>query len=281
MPNILKSCLRYQGSKYEMIKQHRIHEFIPPTNVNQPYCELFCGSAIMFFNIQTTCAYINDSNADLTNFWIQVLTNKEQLEQVLKYVWNGQQFIEFFKHAEPTPLNRAVAFFLNNTLGTTYLTYPSFVTKNFDVWKEKMDSARLTIFTEDYQKVLEIVDQLRNPHSKRAINENRDLHAVFYADPPYFGSEEIYQQGTFDHIQFAKNIHKYADIGHHIIISYNKCPEILDLYKDWYIEEFNLKRLTQYATDRTELLISNQKLRRYSQKYAKETDLITLFQHKK
>lgn len=274
MKNIIqKSCLRYRGSKYELIFQHKINEFIPPTNVNHPYLELFAGSLVMFFNIKTTCAFINDNDDELTNFWIQVQHNRLALEEKLKYIWNGNSFISHIEKEEKTPINRAVLFFLRNRLGTTHMTYPTFIIKQFEIWEEKMNSSRLTILNYDYEKALKIVDQLRNPHSIRAINEKRDLHAVIYADPPYVNSEQIYKNGIFDHQKFAQIIHEYGEIGHHIIISYNKCNEILDLYSDWNIEEFSYSTKTHCANNRIELLISNKKLQRYRYNISKETTL--------
>lgn len=277
MSDIQKSCLHYQGSKYPLLKQHKIHEFIPPTNFDRPYCELFCGSAVMFFNLpNTTYTYLNDLDADLTNFWVQVQNHRQEFEDKIKYVWAGIDFVNVLQ-SDTTPLGRAVWFYIRNAVGTTTFTHPLTIQKKLDVWSKKMDNTRVLILNYDYAKTMETLCKLHNPTSVKAEKEGRTFYVVFYEDPPYFGSENVYGQDIFDHHRLYELNTKYAQEGHHIILSYNKCPEILDLYKEWYIEEFSYNIHADYSTPRTELLISNRKLQRYMNKYVQSTDLTSMF----
>lgn len=79
---------------------------------------------------------------------------------------------------------------------------------------------------------------------KDVIIENKDFEALIrqydrvgaflYADPPYYNAEDFYAVG------FAKENHErlrntLKNIQGYAMISYNNCPEIVELYKDFYI----------------------------------------------
>jgi site-specific DNA-adenine methylase len=206
---------------------------------------------------------LNDNNAELINFWYQVQTNRPALEDKLQYVWNGQGFIDLIQQENPTPLNRAVIFYLNNQRGSTVFTRPIQLTKSFTPWQEKMNATRLSLLTKDCLDAMELVHKLHDPHGNRAVDEGRDVCVVFYEDPPYVDSEEVCGGKGFDHVGFAKVNHQYADMGHHILLSYNKCDLVTQLYADWYLEEFECGRIERYGNLRKEFILSNRPLKRY------------------
>ncbi|MBR2894968.1 MAG: DNA adenine methylase [Oscillospiraceae bacterium] len=69
------------------------------------------------------------------------------------------------------------------------------------------------------------------------IRERDSPTTVFYCDPPYFEAEKLYQVG----FPKRKHVHLWKTLYHaegYVIVSYNSCPYIRNLYKDFYILEF-------------------------------------------
>ena len=69
-------------SSYYLIKEYKIHEYIPPLIDNmQVYTELFFGGGTMFFNIETQSAIINDINDDIFNFFYLRDIHTKQIDE--------------------------------------------------------------------------------------------------------------------------------------------------------------------------------------------------------
>jgi site-specific DNA-adenine methylase len=109
----------------------------------------------------------------------------------------------------------------------------------------------------EYNQILESCEIWHQDYTKVQI----PLNSVVYVDPPYYGIKGLYQH-TVNHINLCDYL-KTLDKSIKVIISYNDCAFISELYRDWYIEEmpFNYccgtnKRHGRRAT--TELIISNQ-----------------------
>ena len=102
------------------------------------------------------------------------------------------------------------------------------------------------------------------------VIENKDFEALiyqydrpdafFYCDPPYYETEGHYE------VEFTKEDHvrlrdTLANIQGKFLLSYNDCPYIRELYKDFYIEatkrQNNLAMRYDGASQFPEVLISN------------------------
>ena len=255
----IRSCISYQGSKYELINTYRIQEFIPPTNTNRPYCEVFGGGLTMFFNIaDCTCAFLNDIDSDLVNFWIQIQKYQTEFEAKLKYVWCGNGFLEELAK-ETSDISRAVAYYLRNRMGM-YIKFPKPLEKDISFWKQKLDATRILIMNYDYATALDMVCRVRNP----LVTE--DYYMVIYEDPPYYHLQANYKTQSFDHQRLWQLNQQYTKQGQHILLSYNKCAEIETLYRDWYKLEFPMRQMHPEMEKRVELLLSNRPLERHSKK---------------
>lgn len=279
-----KSLIRYQGSKALMIQKYQIQEFIPKIDHDHPYCELFAGSAVMFFNLEYPFmhAFLNDLNQDLVNFWIQVRDHREAFEQRLNYVWCAHPRIDW-KFDLTDNLDRAVQFYLQQTDTSNHISKPTFLEKNIQLWTERLNRARVKIDANPFEKEMDYLSKLYT------LNDpERPCYAVFYEDPPYFGSDSVYKKyykeqkfdldpESFDHALLAQKNHELADKGHHIILSYNDCWEIRGLYADWYLESFEYSpngRGAKRAKNRNELLLSNHPLKRQSHANLQITDFL-------
>ena len=98
----------------------------------------------------------------------------------------------------------------------------------------------------DIRKLFSLIQQLES-RMANVIVENQDFErlirhydredALFYLDPPYFSTEDMYPGG------FGMDDHKrlrdlLRNIKGRFLLSYNDCPEIRELYKDFEIFDF-------------------------------------------
>lgn len=116
-----------------------------------------------------------------------------------------------------------------------------------------------------FAQVWKVSERLAN-----TIIENKDFEALiyqydrpdafFYCDPPYFETEGHYE------VAFPKEDHErlrntLANIQGKFLLSYNDCPYIRELYKDFYIEgterQNNMAMRYDGSSQFPEVLISN------------------------
>ena len=255
------------GNKYKLIKERWIHEFIPKINHDNPYCELFCGSAVMFFNIEAPFAFLNDINKELQNFWKVIRDRYDEFQERIKYYWPGMVV------DVKDEIDSAVQFYISNLL-SNFITKPMKLDKTIEFWKKKLDSVRLWIDCRPFDEEMKYLMKLFTKN-----DENRPMSIRFYEDPPYFGSEDVYKSyrkdqniekiPKFDHELLAELNHKADQEGHFILLSYNDCPEIRELYTGWYMKSYEYNpngKNAGRANDRNELIISNFPLQRQGYK---------------
>jgi site-specific DNA-adenine methylase len=270
-----------------MIQKYAIQEFLPHINHDNPYDEVFCGSAIVYFNIPYSIhAILNDINDDLMNFW-RVIANPgsyAEFQKNLEYCWIAKDNRQWFSEDQlEDPIIQAVVFYLENALNQ-FITKPTLVKKNLDMWAHKLNTDRVFIDNRDWSENMKYMSKLYTQNK-----EERPCRVIFYEDPPYPGSEYMYSKSwrkgqkkkrkdeAFPHEELAKKNHELAEAGHFILLSYPKCEIVDSLYSDWYQQEFiyspNGKGANR-STERTELLLSNEPLIRNRQ----NTKLDTFFQ---
>ena len=70
------------------------------------------------------------------------------------------------------------------------------------------------------------------------------IGAFFYCDPPYFTTEKMYQCRFTpdDHLRLFRVL---SSIKGKVLLSYNDCPEVKEIYKDFYFYSF--KRIHSMA----------------------------------
>lgn len=138
----------------------------------------------------------------------------------------------------------------------------------------------------DIRKLFELIKQLEN-RMANVVVENQDFETLikhydrqdtfFYADPPYFSTEDMYAVGFNwnDHVRLKDTLSK---IQGKFLISYNDCPEIRELYKGFSMLDFSrthsMAQRYEAGKEFKELLISNYDL--YERERSKPQQL-TLF----
>ena len=138
----------------------------------------------------------------------------------------------------------------------------------------------------DIRKLFEHIKQLEN-RMANVVVENQDFETLikhydrqdtfFYADPPYFSTEDMYAVGFNwnDHVRLKDTLSK---IQGKFLLSYNDCPEIRELYKGFSMLDFSrthsMAQRYEAGKEFKELLISNYDL--YERERSKPQQL-TLF----
>ena len=97
------------------------------------------------------------------------------------------------------------------------------------------------------RKIFGLIKELERRMSS-VIVENQDFEALikhydrpdsfFYADPPYFSTEDMYAVGFNwqDHVRLRDTL---QNIKGRFLLSYNDCPEIRELYQGFSIFDFS------------------------------------------
>lgn len=113
--------------------------------------------------------------------------------------------------------------------------------------------------------IKELEDRMAN-----VVVENQDFEALikhydrpdtfFYADPPYFSTEDMYAVGFGwdDHVRLRDTL---AGIKGQFLLSYNDCPEIRELYEGFSLFDFSrthsMAQRYEAGKEFKELLIAN------------------------
>lgn len=142
----------------------------------------------------------------------------------------------------------------------------------------------------DIRKLFGLIRELEN-RMANVVVENQDFETLikhydradtfFYADPPYFSSEEMYAVGFHwdDHVRLRDTLKNVKGM---FLLSYNDCPEIRELYKDFSIFDFSrthsMVQRYEAGKEFKELLIGNYDL--YERERNKPLQM-TLFQEER
>ena len=231
----MKSLLRYPGGKTRALKE--ITKYFPKdlTEIVSPF---FGGGSIeIHYASQGVRVHGYEIFEPLTNFWQHVLTQPEAVATLLETSFHPctpKMFSDFLKKQawiDYDAMQRACMFYALNrssfsgcTLSAGYSNQAAekrFTQSSIDRLKNFVCHS-LSVEQADFE------DSLRR----------HDDETFIYADPPYLlENSTLYgERGSthkdFDHLRFAKEIKKKNNWA----ISYNRHPEILELYKDYQIE---------------------------------------------
>lgn len=121
----------------------------------------------------------------------------------------------------------------------------------------------------DIRKLFELITQLQD-RMANVVVENQDFEtlikhydrpgAFFYADPPYFSTEDMYEVGFGwdDHVRLRDTL---KSIKGKFLLSYNDCPEIRELYEGFSLFDFSrthsMAQRYEAGKEFKELLIGN------------------------
>lgn len=254
-PGNAKSLFPYPGGKGDYADLIMSH--LPD---HRCYVEPFCGSATIFLNKEPSPSeVINDLNEDVVTFFEVYRERPGELIDWLEAVPYSRSLYEdwvepWVKGERPeTALEHAGRFFVlrhmqsMGKLGTvagwkTKAEYSSARTfhnarKRLDTFAERF--SEVAIENMDWSEVVSLYDHPRS---------------LFFCDPPYPGSEDMYPTDTFDHERFASVM---ENIEGDCIISYDDVPPAFDREAFTIVSQETSRRMGGQQAEATERLLLN------------------------
>lgn len=237
MKEQIKSNLRWAGGKSKMTKI--LDRFMPQSI--EKYLEVFTGGgSVLLYIIQKykpNTIIANDIDTNLINYYKGVKNNPQSIIDdclKIKEKYDSDSFREFFFTIEQdSPTN----FFIKNKTSFSGLN------GNYSkIAYDKNFSIQSILRINDISKVIQDV-QFINFDFEKFDFEIKDY--FIYLDPPYYSNKEKGLYGKkgklhkdFNHEALFEFINKHS-ADNKIMISYDDCEYVRNLYKDYHIYDFD------------------------------------------
>ncbi len=224
----MNSFIGWIGGK-KLLRKEIVNRF--PDEFDR-YIEVFGGAGWVLFHSDkhAEMEVYNDYNSDLVNLYRCVKYHCQELQRELSFMLNSRELFEDFKAQYDirgmTDIQRATRFFM--LIKTSY----------------GCDVRSFGCIKRDTSTSIEYLNRIQKRLS-RVVVENKDFEslvkvydrptALFYLDPPYYGTEKYYQA------QFTQDDHErlcrvLKNLKGKFILSYNDCGFVRELYKGFNIE---------------------------------------------
>ena len=259
----MNSFMSWIGGK-KALRDEIISRF--PTDYKR-YIEVFGGGGWVLFHKAPGNDFevYNDRNPNLANLYRCVRDHPDELISELTYALNSRTDFDYIRKIMKTPteipdVKRAAYFYqlirYSYASGLdSYASQPHSMWNNFPLINNACARLqKVVIENKDFEK---LIDQYDRPES------------FFYCDPPYFETEDYYEDVGFtkdDHIRLADRL---SSIEGKYLLSYNDCPEIRELYESRGARIESISRLSNIAQryesgkQYDELIISNYDTQEY------------------
>lgn len=228
------------------------------------YAEPFVGMGGVFFRRtrRPVAEAINDRSKEVSNLFRIVQRHYPQFIDMIRFQIAARADFECLVEARPetlTDLERAARFLVLQRL----VFGGKVVSQNFGVAKDR--PARLNVLTLE-PLLAELHERLSTVTIEcldwsEFVTRYDDRQALFYLDPPYWGSERDYGPGLFAREDFARMATLLGGLKGRFILSLNDLPPVRDLFARFHLAEasttYGLSRAENRSKPRAELLISN------------------------
>lgn len=247
----MNSFIKWVGGK-KILRKRIIEEF--PEKIDR-YIEVFGGAGWVLFGAEKIAKeeIYNDKNGNLVNLFRCVKYHNNELKRELGLMLNSrEQFCNFKEQLNCeslTDIQRAARFYIliEHSFGAKLKSFSSGVSG----YIKKIDN-----FEEVAKRLSRVV--IENRDFESIINTYDKDNALFYLDPPYHGTEKIYQEqfSECDHIRLRDRI---GNISGKFVVSYNNDEFIKKLYEGFNIIEVERSNnLSNISNSRyKELIIKN------------------------
>ncbi len=225
----LDSFISWIGGKKALRK--RLLEELPQGI--ERYVEVFGGAGWLLFakDRHAKMEVYNDVSGDLINLYRVVKYHPKALQEELAYSFvSREQFFDALRQQDVrglTDIQRAARFFvmIKESYGNTL--------DSFGCRGRRMDAA-IDYLTKAGQRLRSVV--IENQDFARILQTYDRPGTLFYLDPPYYGTEKYYAEpfGEEEHLRFKECLEA---VKGRFLLSYNDCPKIRELYKNYTILE--------------------------------------------
>lgn len=274
----------YIGGKFRLSRKI-VSSFCP----HELYVEVFAGSAaVLFEKPKERNEVLNDLNGDIVNFFEQCRENMEGLKRRAKFRLYSRALFERYR-AEPLaslpPVERAYRFW--HLLKCSYggrlcvarkadgsrpgragspkpgmkgFYNPSFgQTRNSPHCALRFSDAEVEAWHERLSGVI-----IENRPWQEILERHDREGALFYLDPPYYGSEGAYSEGLFQRPEYAEMAEMLAGMKGRFLLSLNDRPEVREIFGAFRLNEVQARYTlaARRMKAAAELFISNYELPR-------------------
>lgn len=247
----MNSFISWIGGKKLLRK--RIMEMFPNEGVDR-YIEVFGGAGWVLFGKEPHkhMEVFNDVDSQLINLYRCIKYHCAELQKELDWMLiSREQFFDYKVQIDMrglTDIQRAARFFM-----LVKISYGS-DRRSFGTNRKNLSNT-IQYLSEIQQRLKNVV--VENKDFENLITVYDRTTALFYLDPPYWGTEKYYdvEFGKADHVRL-KNV--LSSINGKFILSYNDSVEIRELYSDFNIYEVcRNNNLSNKQKGYREVLISN------------------------
>lgn len=196
------------------------------------YIEVFGGAAwvLLYKDKHATLEVYNDGDGNLVNFMRCIKYHSGELQREIDGFYNSREM--FFDAIEQlnckgfTDIQRAARYFIKIRLsfgsaGRQFGCNTKPLQKSADYLSTVCERFKSVVIEhKDYDDLIKVYDRPT---------------AFFYLDPPYYGTEDMYDVifTKEDHLKLKQHL---SNIKGLFLLSYNDDPFIRELYKDFNIE---------------------------------------------
>ena len=253
----MNSFMSWIGGK-KALRDEIISRF--PTDYKR-YIEVFGGGGWVLFHKAPGNDFevYNDRNPNLVNLYRCVRDHSDELTAELTYALNSRTDFDYIRKTLKTPteipdVKRAAYFY--QLIRYSYASgLDSYASQPHSMWNN------FPLITNACARLQKVV--IENKDFEKLIDQYDRSESFFYCDPPYFETEDYYEDVGFtkdDHIRLADRL---SSIEGKYLLSYNDCPEIRELYESRGARIESISRLSNIAQryeagkQYNELIISN------------------------
>lgn len=234
------SLCQYIGGKYRLAEW--IISLFPSKYPKMTYIEVFGGMAnVLFQKTPSIVEIYNDKNEELTNLFIQIKTNTNELIKQLDAMPRSEVLFDKYvndlitgEHKKLDDTTRAARYFFISLFSFSGMNPKKTRSFKVSVQQNIFDYAvkikKLSFFADRLRNV-----QIINRDFEFVLTQYDKKNVLFYCDPPYYGCEHYYSAEfkNSDHYKLAEILN---NIEHaRVYLSYYDFDGIDELYppKKW------------------------------------------------
>ena len=224
------------------------------------YVEVFGGGGwVLFHKTPGKFEVYNDFNPNLANLYRCVRDHPDELCEELRYTLNSRTDFEHIRKVLTSktaiPDIKRAAYFYQIIRESYASGLDSFGAQPHNMWRN------FPLITEASRRLQSVV--IENKDFEKLIAQYDRPNTIFYLDPPYYETEDYYEDVGFGRADHERLCNALMKIKGKFLLSYNDCPEIRELYSKEGIMIESTTRISNIAQrfdagkQYPELLISN------------------------
>ena len=192
------------------------------------YIEVFGGGGWVLFHKAPGKDFevYNDFNPNLTNLYRCVRDHPDKLCDELRYTLNSRTDFDHIRNmlhsqTEIPDIKRAAYFY--QLIRESYASgLDSFASQPHSMWNN------FPLIHEACRRLQKVV--IENKDFEKLIKQYDRPESFFYCDPPYYETEDYYEDVGFTEADHQRLANCLCGIQGKFLLSYNDCPQIRELY---------------------------------------------------